>query len=200
MPNLPGPYEIEFTVEGYTAPVRSHKIRLSVVATGSPAAGTLPALVNIQKAGGATATLQVVADQAWSFLRQFFNTGLNCSGFTLWKYVTGTLGKDFISAGAVTNPAGTNAGATTVSHQVTLSFRSANGGVVKTILLETSLTSNQQIALVPNGAGNPAQKWAAYIISVDSPLLARDDAYPVAALRDSRGENERIWRKVNRGT
>jgi hypothetical protein len=28
--------------------------------------------------------------------------------------------------------------------------------------------------------------------------LGRDDSYPVAAMRDSRGQNEKIWRKIYR--
>jgi len=198
MPNLPGPYEVEFTITGFTSPVREHKIRLSCAVLGNPAPGTLPTAITVQKAGGATASLDVVVNQAWSFLRQFWPNVINCSGYQLWKYVTGTYGKNFIAAGAVTTPIGTGA-TSTVAHQTTLTFRSANGGIMKSVFLETTNTGSTQVALVPNGAGNINQKWAAYVLSVDNFWLAADDAYPVVALRQSLGENERIWRKVFRG-
>lgn len=199
MPNYPGPYEIEFTVVGFTSPTREHKVRMNVAAIGTPAPGTLPASITIQKAGGGTGTLAAVADQAWSFLRQFWPSSITCIGYQFWKYVPGTYGKDFISTGTVTNPAGTGGGVT-IKHQLTLTFRSANGGILKTVLLETALGGDTQTALVPNGAGNAAQKWAAYMLSADGVALAADDGYPILALRDSRGENERIFRKIYRGT
>lgn len=199
MANFPGPYEIEFTIVGFTSPVREHKIRMNVAAIGSPAAGALPTAITLQKAGGGTATLDVVANQAWSFLRQFWPASISCVGYEFWKYVTGTYAKNFISTGTLTTPAGT-AGGLTAKHQVTLSFRSANGGILKSVFLETVLTGDTQTALVPNGAGNVAQKWAAYVLSADGVSLAADDAYPIVALRDSRGENERLFRKIFRGT
>lgn len=199
MPNYPGPYEIEFTLDGWTSPVRSHKIRLNVAAVGTPAPGTLPTAITIQKSGGGTATLDAVANQAWSFLRQFFAASIQATGYTFWRYVTGTHAKNFVATGTLSTPAGTGAGIT-VKHQTTLTFRSANGGILKTVLLETALTGDTQLPLVPNAAGTAPQRWAAYLLSADNPVLAADDAYPILALRDSRGENERIFRKIFRGT
>lgn len=199
MPNYPGPYEIEFTLGGWTAPVREHKIRLNCAALGAPVAGTLPTAITIQKAGGGTATLDVVANQAWSFLRQFYPSSITAIGYTFWKYVTGTHAKNFISTGTLTTPLGTGP-AVVVKSQLTLTFRSANGSIAKTVLLETGFGGDAQIALVPNGAGTAPQKWAAYVLSTDNIVLAADDGYPILALRDSRGENERIFRKIYRGT
>jgi len=199
MANFPGPYEIEFTIVGFTSPVREHKVRMNVAAVGTPAPGTLPTAITIQKAGGGTATLAAVADQAWSFLRQFWPSSISSIGYTFWRYVSGTHAKDFIATGTLTNPAGTGGGVN-AKHQLTLTFRSANGGIMKTVLLETATVGDTQTALVPNGAGSPQQKWAAYVLSVDNVALAADDGYPILALRDSRGENERLFRKLFRGT
>jgi hypothetical protein len=197
MANFPGPYEIEFEVIGYTAPVRTHKIRLSVVNVGTPTPGDPATSIILQKKGGATTTLQAAADLAWGFLRPFFSTTLNCPSFSFWRYVPGTRGKDFITSGTITNPAGTG-GTTVAAHEIVMSFRSANGGILKTVLLETINTGSAQTALIPNSAGNIAQKWAAYVLSADSVVFCADDAYPIAALRVSDGENERIWRKLFR--
>jgi len=196
--NLPGPYEIEFDLQGWLSPARSHVLRFSCAAVGSPAPGSLPTAIDIQKMGGATAKLNVVANQIWAFVRTLYAPAISAVGYTLWKYVPGTLAKDFISAGALTTPAGTAAGAATVAHQTTLTFRSANGGVLKVVFLETSLTGDTRITLIPNPVGSLIPLFASYVMSADNVILARDDAYPVAALRDSRGQNERIWREVFR--
>lgn len=196
--NYPGPYEIEFQIAGWTAPVREHVLRFSVAALGNPPAGTLPTAIDIQKMGGATAKLDVVANQIWSFYRQIYAVQMSVVGYTLWKYVTGTLAKDFIAAGTVTTPLGTSAGAWIVAHQVTLTFRTANGGILKNVILETPAGGDSRVVLTPNPAGTPVQRIASYILSADNVVLGRDDSYPVAALRDARGQNERIWRKVFR--
>lgn len=197
--SLPGPYEIEFNLVGWASPTREHVFRISVLALGSPPAGTLATAIDIQKMSGATAKLNVVANQFWEFLRQLHGAGISCNGYQLWKYVPGTLAKDFISAATVTNPLGTGSPATGVNaHQNTLTFRSANGGVLKLVILEGTGSGDTRSTLIPNAAGTPQQKLAAYILSGDNVALARDDSYPVAALRDSRGQNERIWRLLFR--
>jgi len=197
MPNLPGPYEIEFTLTGWTLPAREHVLRVSVAAVGSPAVGSLPTAVDIQKMGGSTAKLNIVANQMWEFIRLFYSNTISCTGYQLWRYVTGTLGKDFISTGTVTNPlcsgaAGVNSG------QITQTYRSANGGILKIVLLESNQAGDTRTTLVPSAVGTASQRLAAYIMSADNPVLARDDAYPINPLRDSRGQNEKIWRLINR--
>jgi hypothetical protein len=196
--NLPGPYEIEYELQGWVSPARSHVLRFFVAAVGSPAPGSLPTAVDIQKMGGATAKLNVVANQIWGFIRTIYHTSISAVGYTLWRYVPGTLAKDFISAGALTTPAGTSGSPTTIAGQITLTFRSANGGVLKIVMLETVLGGDARITLIPNPVGIQAPLIASYVLSADNVLLARDDAFPVAAMRDSRGQNERIWRDVFR--
>lgn len=196
--NLPGPYEIEFQLSGWTSPSREHVLRFSVAVVGTPPAGELPSNIDIQKMGGATAKLDVVANQIWSFYRQVYHTSITVVGYTLWKYVSGTLAKDFVAAGTVTTPAGTSATAPIVAQQVTLTYRSANGGILKNVLIEPSLSGDARVTLVPNSAGSGIQRIAAYVLSADNVLLARDDSYPVAALRSSPGQNERVWRKIFR--
>lgn len=197
MANLPGPYEIEFELVGFVNPTRSHFVRVACAALGSPAPGTLPTAIDIQKKGGSTAKLDIVANQYWEFVRLFYSNAIQCSGYQFWRYVTGTFAKDFISSGALTNPACSGAGGQNAA-QITLTFRSANGGIMKFVLLESNQTGDNRVALIPNAAGTPPQRVAAYMLSADGIQLARDDAYPVNALRDSRGQNERVWREIFR--
>lgn len=195
--NLPGPYEIEYSLTGWSAPARQHVFRVSVAAVGNPAAGSLPTAVDIQKMGGGTAKLNVVANQLWEFVRLFYPVAITCSGYTLWKYVPGTLGKDFRSAGAVTNVAGSGA-AIAAASQIVHTFRSAFGGVMKIQLMETSFGGSNRITLVPNGAGVAYQRLAAYVLSADNIVLARDDSYPVAAMNVASSENEALFRLLYR--
>jgi hypothetical protein len=196
--NMPGPYEIEYELTGWISPARNHLFRVSVAALGSPVAGALPTTIDIQKMGGSTAKLNVVANQLWEFLRNAYHTSISCTSYQLWKYVPGTLAKDFISAGTVTNPAALSGTGVTIAGQMTHTYRSANGGILKLVLIESSLSGDARITLIPNVAGTASQRLASYIMSADNVVLARDDAYPVAPLRDSRGQNERIWRLIYR--
>lgn len=196
--NLPGPYELEFELSGWSSPARTHLLRFSCAVLANPPAGTLPTAIDVQKTGGATAKLNIVANQIWEFIRLFYHTSVVSAGYQLWKYVPGTLAKDFIAAGTLTNPAGSSATAITAAHQVTLTFRSANGGIVKIVLLESIMTGDTRTVLVANPAGTAPQRLASYVLSADNIVLARDDSYPIAALRDSRGQNERVWREIFR--
>jgi hypothetical protein len=200
MPNFPGPYELEFEINmGAVVPARVHVIRANVAVVGSPSPGTLLSAITLQTAGGGTKTAQAAADQFWSFIRLNYAASVSVTEVRLWKYVSGTFAKDFISAGAVASPAGSS-GATQTAQQDTLSFRSANGSVMKIVMLEAQLAGDTSVTLIPNAAGTPAQRIAAYILSADNVALARDDGFPVTALRRSLGQNERIWRKIYRAS
>jgi len=198
MANFPGPYEIEFNLSGWTSPARTHVHRINCIALSNPPAGTLVTAIDMQKQGGATAKLNVVANQYWEFIRLIYPNTITCVGYTLWKYVTGTYAKDFIAAGTVTNAAGSNVSAIVTAWEVVLSFRSANGGIMKLQYMESSLSGDARATLIPSSVGQPAQRLAAYIMSADNVAIARDDSFMVAALRDSRGQNEAIWRSIYR--
>lgn len=191
-----GQYQLEFQLDGYTSPTRSHLLHVWLSVQGNPPPGTLATAIDVLKLGGATAKLDVVANQAWSYFRLAYNATIQANNFTLWKYATENA-RDFISSGTITTPAGSG-GTTIIAGQATLTFRHALGGIGKIVLIESTLAGDTQVALVPNGAGNPAQRIAAYMMSADSPMIALDNSFPVSALRDSRGQNERVWREIFR--
>lgn len=193
-----GQYALEFTLSGFTTPTRSHVVRMWISPVGSPAIGTPATGITIQKLGGTTANLQVVADQAWSYLRLSWSSAISASGFSLWKYVTEN-SRNYISGGTLATPAGTGA-TITAAHQVTLTFRHAQGGIGKLVLLETGNAGDIQQALTANAAGTVNQRIAAYVMSADSPMIALDNSFPITPLRQSFGQNEALWRKLYRGT
>jgi hypothetical protein len=153
----------------------------------------------MQKMGGGTATLQAVADQYWSFVRLAYAASVVCSGFTLWYFPGVTEARNFISAGSVATPAGAT-GAVSAAAQTTLTYRSANSGIMKQVYLESNSAGDGRVALIPNAAGSAFQRMAAYIMSADNIAIADDDGFPVTPLRISQGQNEKIWRKLFRAS
>lgn len=192
-----GQYHIEYQLDGFTAPTRSHKLRMWVLPSGAPTVGTAPIAVTLMKKGGSTASLQAVADQAWSYFRLLYATSVNASSFSLWYWPTNTA-RDFITGGSLATPAGNGGGTISAAYQVTLSFRHALSGIGKLVFLETNTAGSTLTALVPNAAGTPTQRIAAYIMSADSPMVALDNSFPISPLRQGLGENEAIFRKIYR--
>jgi hypothetical protein len=200
MPNYPGPLEIEFEILVNTTPARSHVFRSSVIGVGDPDLGTPLADVTLLQKDGTNDDAQTLVDQYWNFLRLMFHTGTICTSVTLWKYVPNTFQRDFVTASEVTNPAGTNSAGPIPLQQHMLTFRSAGGGIIKLSFLEAAYNGDQQIPLTANPVGFPSERIASYMLSGDCIVIGRDNGFPIAALRESLGENEKIWRKVNRPT
>lgn len=192
-----GQYRLEFPVTGYTAPIRSHICGLWVAPTTTPAPGTLPSDVDLQLLGGGTDTLQAVALDYANRIRPLFDATLGIGAFTLWRYAT-EFSRDFVTAGTVAPVTSTGSGVSIAIGQV-LTFRHANGGVGKHVFLETMFGGNAYINLVPNASGNTIERFAAWVMSSDSPVIALDNSFPVAPLKFAQGENESVWRKVYRG-
>lgn len=197
MESLPGPYELEYFIRVPSTPNREHVFRQNVGVSGAPALGTPMSSISLLKKGGGTVAADVALNLLWSFVRNLYPTTATCFGVTLWRYQTGTLSKDFVTAATVTSPAGLS-GVFQEAQQATLSFRSGNGGIQKMVFLECNLVGNTRTTLLANGAGSATEKLAAYVMSADNVTLSRDDAFAIAPLRLSLGQNEAIFRKIYR--
>jgi len=197
--NYPGPYEVEYNI---LVSGLNHKMRLNCVVSGSaPAPGTLPTAISLMTKGGTPATLAVCANGFWEQIRLWYHTSVTCTGYTFWRYpFVNSYVKDFITAGAVTNPAALASTAINQASQFTESFRSANGGSMKINALEVSFTTLTRNTLVPNASGTAEQKTAAYVLSSAGWMIARDDSFPIAATYYIGGQNETIFRKRYRPT
>ena len=191
-----GQYSLEYRLEGFTSPTRSHALRACISPLRTPAIGALPPAIDIQKLGGGTADLATVANQLWGFLRLMYASSISAVSYTLWRFATEN-SRDFVSAGTLTTPAGAS-GSVQVAQQTTLTFRHALGGIGKLVFLESNQSGDTRTALIPNTLGTPTQRIAAYAMSADSPLIALDNSFPVTPLRDSRGQNEAVWRLIYR--
>lgn len=193
-----GQYQLEFLLDGFVSPTRSHVIRVNCQTVGSPAPGTPANAITMQQRSGATADLATCANQLWGFLRLFYPVTVSAASFTLWRWATENA-RDFISTSTLALPSGTT-GSVQIAAQNTLTFRSASGGIAKIVLIESNQAGDTRTALVANASGSFQQRLASYAISGDSILTALDNAFLVSPLRDARGQNEAIWRKIYRST
>ena len=192
--NLPGPYEVvyKYVTDGLT-----HEAKVNCVALGDPGLGTPEASINFQTIGGTGAPMSDCISDFWAFYRMLLPVATVSAGAELWRYTPGTFQKQFVTAHIGSLLQG-NAPAYVAARQDVFSFRTANGGIMKINILETSNTSDLVTPLVANAIGSDSQKMAAYIISSAGWLLARDDAFPIAPLNWSNGQNEAVWRKRKR--
>lgn len=192
--NAPGPYEVVYRV---IVSAMEHEMRFNCVALGSPAPGTpFNTITFATRTVGVPVNAQTAIDGLWNQMRPHYHTSVTCGLVELWHYpVPGSDERDFISATSPVATAGTSSGAAVLANQDTLSFRSANGGIMKVTMMESSFQTNNVVTLIPNASGNTVQKIAAYVLSSVGWLLARDDGFPFAAYQHTSGQNEAIYKK-----
>ena len=183
-----GQYRMEFTLTGFTNPVRTHVCGLWVAPTTTPGAGSLPEDIDIQLLGGGTDSLDNVALAYAERIRVFYDAAVVISQYTLWRFVTENQ-RVYVTSGSVTTTATAGSGITP-AWQITMTFRHANGGTSTHVLLESSFNGNQYNQLIANPSGNQQQQYAAYIMSNISPCIALDNSFPVQPLRFAEEENE----------
>jgi len=127
----------------------------------------------------------------------FFHTSTEFIRFELWKYPVAGFDAQYIATANVT-VVGLSAVATSPAHQMTLTFRSAAGGVMRLQFMETVYVLNNKNTF-PTGI-TVIDALATYTIGSTSVIQARDDSRPVASLRASFGQNEKLFRKRFRTT
>lgn len=194
MANLPGPYSVEYR---YQALTREHSLELNCAAIGNPPPGTAVGSISLATKSGGGVLLQTGVQNFWNFYRVGHGTTTSLLEWILWKWSGSGLAKDFVASGTVTNPLGSGTAAQPAA-QAVASLRTAGGGIMYVNWIEGSATANSQIALIPSGAGAYYQQVAAYLLSSEGWAIGRDDAFPIGGLRASFGQNEAIWRKINR--
>lgn len=191
-----GQYQLEFNIEGFTAPNRAHSLRGYVAPQSPPAAGTPMSSIALQARGGGTVNADVAANAFWEFIRPLYNNSISCNSANLWYFVTDTM-RTYISTVVLTNPLCTG-GAPQPMQQVTLTWRTAKGKYIKFVLLETNLTGSSTVPLVSNAAGGQTQRISAHVMSMNGVFVGIDNSFPIAPLRDARGQNEYWFRELNR--
>lgn len=192
MPSFPGPYQVEIN---YSIPARSHKMRIDCQVVGSPVPGTSPSQIDVQVANGTTKPLDQAVDELIALLQPICSNTMTFNDFTLWKFTANTYQRQFVT----TEPLGVlgtaTAGANPAHYRI-WTMRTIGGGIAKLTLLEDTNTSNDQVPYASLDVNSKA--LVDYLIGNTGWLYARDNTYPIAALYESRGQNEAIWRKIYR--
>lgn len=191
-----GNYQLEYNLTGYIAPIRSHTHAIYVAPTGTPSAGATPASIDIQLLGGGTDTLENVANTYGDFVRRMYSPDVLMGQWTLWRYATENA-RDFITAGSLTL-ATTPSGTLKIAQQETLTYRTAGGGILKQVFIEAKNGGDLKEQLQPDATGSDVDRLAFFTLSAGSPVIGIDNTFPVAPLFNSRGQNERVWRKIYR--
>lgn len=195
MANWPGPYAVEYT---YVSALREHSCELNCIAIGDPAPGTAIGSITLATRSGGSVALQTGVQNFWNWYRQGHAVASSLLTWTLWKYNVGTLEKTFVNAGTVTNPLG-SAGVAVAFGQDIATFRTAGGNILNVVWMEGNSGGLQNsVVLTPSAVGDAYQKVAAYVLSSEGWIFGRDDTWPIASLKRSSGQNEALWRKVNR--
>jgi hypothetical protein len=190
--NYPGPYELEFP---YTVNGQVHKARFSCNVQGTPSIGSPSTSINLYTRSGGTVTMDAACSTLWAFLRPLLHTSVSISAPQLFRYAPGTFQRTWVSQMATALANGSNTVAPALATQLTLTFRTGNGGIAKITVLEHGDNTPYKVPLTANPAGSGVSKLAAYAISADSWILGRDDSYLVAPLYNLNGQNEVLFRK-----
>lgn len=187
----PGPYimELEYTVAGLT-----HKSTHNCDVASTPTVGDDFTLIELATKGGTPVTADVwIANLVTAIETAFSSATAEFVTATLWQYSEIDNSRMFVSEYALGIP-GDSAVAYRPAGQLVFTWRTSQGGIVKYNLMEASYAANDVQALGGIASG-PFADLRDLFLSAGSPVLGRDNGYPIAALRVSAGENEALWRK-----
>lgn len=196
--NWSGPHIIEFNLSGWQDPLRNHTLAFNCAIIGSPAAGTPATGMSVQQKGGSAGNLQTRIQEMWNFLRLSYPATITVGAIDIWKTVPNSEQRIYLTSTTVTTPTG-NAGSYQPARQATMTFRCGAGGVLKVVILEGNQSGDSRVPLVPNGAGNQSQQFAAWALSASSIILGDDDSFPIAAMNLSLCQNGHWRKKLFRG-
>lgn len=195
--NYPGPFEVRiFYTTAEPAGVNEHVLRLSCQMSisadpGDPFSDWIP----IDKGGSAVTALNAKVDALMAVIQPLMPVTTDFSLAELWEYAPGTFDAVYRSSYDL-NLLGTNATAVVPFSQTIWSFRSQLGGVMKVDLRGTPYAAGPRLSF-PTPT-NVVNTFANFMLADASIWWARDNSYPVAAIRWLPGSNEHAFKQINR--
>lgn len=178
------------TPSGFTA--MEHRMTLDVNVTSDPDVGALFPDIDVTGRSGAIIALDTWCDDLITVLEPAFGATASLSRFELWKIPEGTYAGVFYSAYGI-GAAGTGASPNVAAWQLTLTFRSLQGGTARLQLMESMAGGNSKIS--PPYSSAWITDLADFITAPASPVFARDNSFVFAQIHECQGQNERLWRK-----
>lgn len=194
--NYPGPWQLRLHYNTVQSGVTTlSTMALSCDVDTPPDPGSDPGDYDMKSRQGLFYNFDSWVDALVALLRPLFNTTANFTDAELWKYQTGTYNADFQTSKSI-GLAGTSATATQPYSQGIITFRSQNGGSARVNLMQSSFQSNvtDTYPFTPTGINDLADE----IVDLHSPVLARDGGYLFSPLNWLVGQNERMFKRVQR--
>lgn len=194
--NYPGPFEVRINyVTDEPAVIASHQLRMSCIMSieanpGDPFSDWYPE----QKGGSNTIPLDTHVSDLLNVVKPYHNTAVAYVSAELWEYAPNSFDAVYRSAYSPSNEP-TGVPATVPASQAVFTFRTQLGGIMKFTWMGVHISPNVSIPF--GGAGYPTAV-ATYILGNTAPWIGRDGSFPIAALAFHPGQNEALWKKVNR--
>lgn len=192
--NFPGPYELRIF---YSVDARDHVQKFNVDLTADPDVGTaFSSILAVTKGGGTENLAQVVSDYVGLAVNFLSDTDASFDYAELWKITPFSFDGVYRAAHVIAE-SGVNATATGPANQVTMTFRTQEGGSARMTLLDTVDTGWKNVSYSQLGAGT-AKDLFDYLFSSNSVFLGRDTSYFDAPVKYLVGQNERLFKRVYR--
>ena len=191
--NFPGPFQLRIN---YQVNGQPHTQRLNLSLSTDPGPGYPFSGYGVLQKNLASVGLQVALDAWVVLLRNMWNSAdCNFNDCELWKYAPASEDATFHAAHAI-GLAATNATATAVAGQARMSLISTLGGSMFVDFMESIYAPGPTDAypFAPTEVG----AIATFLLGSTNWVLARDGAHPAAARRWNPGQNEALWKKINR--
>ena len=190
--NFPGPgiVELFYTVDGL-----QHKQTLSVRMEGTPTPGLDPLSYDLVQRDQIPINFPLWVSQWVTLLRPMYGAlNMTFDRADLWWSDQTSFDKIFLTSESIALP-GTGSNNENIANQMTMSFRTLEGGQMRVALMESSdgIPVNARQGYPTSDPETNA--LMAYVISTDSVLLGRDSSPPYSAIAVSSGQNEALWRK-----
>jgi hypothetical protein len=187
----PGPFLLDIP---YVQTGEVHHFTVNCDVVGPATIGLAPTVVTMRSQGSGPLLLSGAADDLWDVVRPLMPDTTVATQYVLWKYNGTNLDKTFISGGTLTAPNGSSDGDVVLASQAIFTFRSGGGNTGKLVVNDTPIDSNFRGPWGTGGIGVTAA-LKTYLLSPDCIVMARDRSFPVAALNESFGQNEKLWRR-----
>lgn len=186
--NIADGYQLRsvITVDG-----EPHRHAILVNVDTPPLIGTDFQFITLTARNDSNFSLQVFSDLYFGSIQPFYKAGDTIGAIELWFAPDNTQDFTFVSAYG-TSFVGTSPSTTRLAGQLVFTSRSTNGGLQKSVFLET-VDKNDNV--VDYAGANADQKayWDV-VTGLNSPVLARDGGFVFSPLSLGRGQNERVYR------
>lgn len=192
--NYDGVYEvrIKYSTTPASFSVLEHWHTIDVRLNAEPDPGDLFSVIETLRHDGSVSDLETDVDNYIAVLDDIMATTTDFVLAELWKYPAEGEDGVYVSAYEI-GATGAVATGATVAHQFTLTLRSVDGGIMRCQMMESALTILTQFTF-PFPAGN-GSTISNYLRGTTHPWVARDDSRPIAAIKISGTQNEKLARK-----